>query len=65
MSTIDKYVREVYSLATRINAILTEARRDPTLTDYQREDITWQLAKCKSCMAEAAAAMVDLNTQDA
>lgn len=65
MTGIDKYVREVYSLATSIGAILIEARRDPTLTDEQREDITWQLVKCKSSMAEAAAAMVDLNNQDA
>lgn len=65
MTGIDKYVREVYTLASSIGAILTEARRDPTLTDEQREDITWQLVKCKSSMAEAAAAMVDLNALDA
>ena len=64
MSLIDRSVCVCCSLASSIFAVLTEARRDPTLTDEQREDITWQLAKCKSSMAEAAAAMVDLNTQD-
>lgn len=60
MSAIVKYGRELCDIGLHLTSILLEVRKDPELTDEQREDLTWQVARCRSSVVDATSALVEL-----
>ena len=65
MNPVVKYGRELCNIGKQLTLILAEVRQDETLTDEQREDITWQVSRCRSSVVEASSALVELIYPDA
>lgn len=62
MNAIDKYVKEIYGVATQIGHVVDAAQSDSSLNQEQREDLSLELSRLKSVAADCIAALVEMST---
>lgn len=60
MSSVDKYARQLNIIGNECQALLKECQMDEQLTEIERQDISWELARAKEQLAQATAALVHL-----
>lgn len=60
MSTVDKYARQLNIIGNQCQALLKQCQSDDQLTEAERQDITWELARVKEDLAQAIAALVSI-----
>lgn len=58
MSSVDKYARQLNIIGNECQALLKECQMDEQLTEIERQDISWELARSKEQLAQATAALV-------
>lgn len=61
MNVIDKYVREIYGVATQIGHVVDAAQSDSCLSQEQREDLSLELSRLKTVATDCIAALVELS----
>lgn len=60
MIGVDSYARQMSIIGNQVQAMLNECQHDGTLTDEQREDISWEIARAKESLAQAIASLVSI-----
>lgn len=60
MSGVENYARQMNIIGNQVHAMLYECQHDCTLTDEQREDISWEIARAKESLAQSIASLVDI-----
>lgn len=60
MSSVDKYARQLNIIGNECLALLKECQIDEQLSETERQDITWELARAKESLAQATAALVSV-----
>lgn len=60
MSSVDKYARQLNIIGNECLALLKECQMDEQLSEIERQDISWELARAKEQLAQATAALVSL-----
>lgn len=60
MSNVDKYARQLNIIGNECLALLKECQIDEQLSETERQDITWELARAKESLAQATAALVSV-----
>lgn len=60
MSSVDKYARQLNIIGNECLALLKECQMDEQLSETERQDITWELARAKETLAQATAALVSV-----
>lgn len=64
MNGIEKYIREVYGVATTVAHLIEAAQMDLVLQKDDREDVVWELSRLKSALADTVAALVAIGAKD-
>lgn len=56
-SSYEKYLRELHAIARQLSNLIAAAQNDISITIDERQDITLEVAKVKSHMADCLAAL--------
>lgn len=65
MSSVDKYARQLNIIGNECLALLKECQMDEQLSESERQDITWELARAREQLAQATASLVSIAVKSA